>query len=314
MANFYLELARKILEIAREPLTARQIIDRALKADLIPEAYSRAKTPHRTVHARLAESIRKDGQHSPFYRFAPGTFGLRSNLLNIGYSQFFGKEYKAPIRKKQISAENVLCVPRGSLSIDDQDDFFPLSTFYDVIAGNDHLQYMPRRQVEKDFTFKQIVTYIAVIKSDRVLCYQRGAYSAVRDELVGCHSIGFGGHVSEDDHDLFSPDELGIISNARRELREELNLQAFQENEGQLEIIGVINDNSTTEGRKHIAIAMIFSCGQQDDPTKGELEIRNLHWKPLRAIPNDLSCFEIWSQVFLKYLIHCHDTAQYARR
>jgi hypothetical protein len=168
MANFYLELARKILGIIREPLTARQIIDRAMEADLIPEAYRRAKTPHRTVHARLAESIRKEGQRSPFYRFAPGTFGLRANLLHIGYSQFFGKEYKAPIRKKEISAENILCVPRASLSIDHKDGFFPLSTFFDVIAGNDDLQYMPRRQVEKDFSFKQIVTYIAVIKSERV--------------------------------------------------------------------------------------------------------------------------------------------------
>jgi predicted NUDIX family phosphoesterase len=314
MANFYLELARKILEIAREPLTAREMINRAKKADLIPEEYRRAKTPHKTIHARLAESIRRDGQRSPFYRFAPGTFGLRANLLHIGYSQFFGKEYKAPIRKKEIAAENILCVPRRSLSIDCEDGFFPLNAFYGFIAGNDDLQYLPRRQVEKDPSVKQIVTYIAVIKNERVLCYQRGAYSAVRDELIGRQSIGFGGHVSEDDHDLFSSDELGIVSNARRELREELNLLARNENDRQLEIIGVINDNSTAEGQKHIAVAMIFSCTEQDDPTKGELEIRNLHWKPLVAIPNDLSHFEIWSQWFLQYLVRDRDAAQYASR
>lgn len=149
-------------------------------------------------------------------------------------------------------------------------------------------------------------------KAERVLCYQRGAYSAVRDELVGRQSIGFGGHVSEEDHDLFSLDELGIISNARRELREELNLLALRESDHQLDIIGVINDNSTTEGKKHVAIAMVFSCKDQDDPTKGELEIRNLHWKPLTAIPNDLSSFEIWSQIFLRYLVRDQDTVRYA--
>jgi predicted NUDIX family phosphoesterase len=314
MANFYLELARKILEITREPLTARQIIDRATTADLIPKAYQSAKTPHKTVHARLAESIRKEGRRSPFYRFAPGTFGVRANLLHIGYSQFFGKEYKAPIRKKEISAENILCVPRGSLPIDHKDGFFPLSTFYDVIAGNEDLQYLPRRKVEKDFSFKQIVTYIAVIKNERVLCYRRGAFSAVRDELVGRRSIGFGGHVSEDDHDLFSPDELGIMSNARRELWEELNLQALREDDRQLEIIGVINDNSTTEGKKHLAVAMIFACNDQDDPTKGELEIRNLQWESLRTIPNDTSRFEIWSLLFLQYLRSDWDARRYASR
>jgi predicted NUDIX family phosphoesterase len=303
MANFYLDLARKILEIARQPLSAHDIIDRAINADLIPEDYRRAKTPHKTVHARLAESIRKDGQRSPFYRFAPGTFGLRANLLDIGYTQFFGKEYKGPIRRKEVSAENVLCVPRASLAIDHQDGFFPLSAFYTFIAGNDALQYRPRRAAEKDLSLKQVVTYIAVVKQERVLCYQRGAYSAVRDELIGRHSIGFGGHVSEHDRDLFSPDELGLLSNAQRELREELNLVAFRESDQQPIILGIINDNSTSEGQKHIAIAMRFNCTEKDDPTKGELEIRNLHWKSINVLPNDLSCFEIWSQLFFDYLV-----------
>jgi hypothetical protein len=190
MANFYLELARKILEIAREPLTAREIVNRALKADLIPKAYQRAKTPHKTVHARLAESIRQEGQRSPFYRFAPGIFGLRANLLHIGYSQFFGKEYKAPIRRKEISAENILCVRRSSFPIDDKNGFFPPNAFYNFIAGNEDLQYQPRRRAEKDFSFKQIVTYIAVLKKGHILCYQRGRYSAVRDELVGRPRFG----------------------------------------------------------------------------------------------------------------------------
>jgi predicted NUDIX family phosphoesterase len=315
MANFYLELARKVLEVAREPLKSREIIDRAKKAGLIPEEYLRAKTPHKTVHARLAESIRKDGPRSAFYRFAAGTFGLRSNLLHIGYNQFFGKEYKAPIRKKEIAAENVLCVPRASLSIDQEDGFFPRSSFYAFIAGNEHLLYLPRRLVEKDSSFKQVVTYIAVIKNGRVLCYERGSYSAVRDELVGRQSIGFGGHVSEDDVNLFSTDDLGVLSNARRELREELNLRlAPDEDDRQLEIIGIINDNSTAEGMKHVAVAMIFFCTDKDDPTKGELEIRNLHWKPLVTLPNDLLHFEIWSQLFFKYLVRDRDATLYASR
>jgi predicted NUDIX family phosphoesterase len=313
MANFYLELARKILEIAREPLTAREIIDRALKADLIPEAYRHAKTPHKTVHARLAESIRTEGARSAFYRFAPGTFGLRANLLHMGYRQFYGKEYKAPIRRKEISAESILCVPRDAFQIDDKDGFFPASAYYSFIAGNEALLYLPRRRAEKDLSFKQIVTYIAVVKSDRILCYQRGAYSAVRDELIGRYSVGFGGHVSESDHDLFSPDELGLLSNARRELSEELNLP-LRDSDQRLEIIGLINDNSTTEGKKHVAVAMIFFCGDSTDPTKGELEIRNLHWKPLRGIPNDLSSFEIWSQLFLRYLICEWNVANHAYR
>src|SRR5436190_784372 len=83
MANFYLELARKILELSQQPMSPREMIDAAKRTGLIPERYSKAKTPHKTIHARLAESIRHEGSKSPFYRFARGKFGLRSNLINL---------------------------------------------------------------------------------------------------------------------------------------------------------------------------------------------------------------------------------------
>jgi hypothetical protein len=45
MANFYVELARKILELSQQPMSPREIIDAAKKAGLIPEKYLWAKTP-----------------------------------------------------------------------------------------------------------------------------------------------------------------------------------------------------------------------------------------------------------------------------
>jgi predicted NUDIX family phosphoesterase len=68
-------------------------------------------------------------------------------------------------------------------------------------------------------------------------------------------------------------------------------------------VIGLINDTTTQEGQKHLAIAMVVWCNAKDDITKGELEIRNLHWKPIRALPNDLAEFEAWSKTFLQYLV-----------
>ena len=228
MANFYLELATKILRVAQLPLTSREIIARATDLGLLTEPYNRAATPHRTIHARLAKSIRREGERSAFYRFAPGTFGLRANLFSLEYHRLYGKEYRAPIRKKEIASENILCVPRVHFPLDQQDGFFPTDAFRRLVAENRELVYLPRRLAERNYQFKQIVTYVAIIKEGRILCYERGAYSAVENELVGRKSVGFGGHISQQDHNLFSTDAFGVISNAQRELFEEtqISLQA----------------------------------------------------------------------------------------
>jgi predicted NUDIX family phosphoesterase len=314
MANFYLELAKKILEISKQPLSAREMITLAQNAELIPTRYARAKTPHKTIHARLAESIRKNGQKSPFYRFARGKFGLRANLLDLEYHQRFAKEFKAPIRRKEISNENVLCIRRSKLPIDDQDGFFGLSAYHDIIELRNDLEYCPRKIAERDASLKQVVTYVAVLKGKQILCYERGAYSATGNELIGRKSIGFGGHVSTDDVDLFSLDKHGVVSNAWRELSEELNLTDRHVLLNGPRVIGLINDNSTLEGQKHIAIAMVVCCDPRQDITKGELEIKNLHWKSIAALPNDITHFEIWSRIFLEYLVRHLDAIVHAHR
>jgi predicted NUDIX family phosphoesterase len=307
MANFYLELARKILELSQHPMSPREMIDAAKRADLIPEKYSKAKTPHKTIHARLAESIRQQGAKSAFYRFARGKFGLRSNLLNLTYQQQFAKEYKAAIRRKEISNEDVLCIRRSNLTIDETNGFFSLDTYRDLVDGNPSLLYVARKEAERDFSLKQVVTYVAVLRGRNVLCYERGSYSATGQELVGRKSIGFGGHIDAQDVNLFSKDSYGIVSNAWRELNEELNLIENTVLGQGPQVVGLINDNTTKEGQKHLAVAMIVQCSASEDLTKGELEIRNLHWKPLNALPNDLIQFEVWSRIFLEHIVKHFD-------
>jgi len=303
MVNFYLDLARKILDLSQQPMSPKEMIAAARGAGLIPEKYAKAKTPHKTIHARLAESIRRDGAKSPFYRFARGKFGLRSSLLNLHYRRQFAKEYKAAIRRKEISNEDVLCIRRRSLPIDHEDGFFPYESYREIVADNPELLYVARKDAEADFSLKQIVTYVAVLRARTVLCYERGTYSATGRELVGRKSIGFGGHIEAQDLNLFSTDQYGITSNALRELSEELNLaEKLALGQGP-QVVGLINDNTTREGQKHLAVAMIVRCRETEDLTKGELEIRNLHWKSLRALPNDLAQFEIWSQIFFEHIV-----------
>jgi hypothetical protein len=63
-----------------------------------------------------------------------------------------------------------------------------------------------------------------------------------------------------------------------------------------------------------LAVAMIVQCSASDDPTKGELEIRNLHWKSLSALPNDLAHFEVWSRIFFEYIVKHFDRLMNAYR
>jgi predicted NUDIX family phosphoesterase len=314
MANFYLDLATKILEISKQPLSAREMISRARTAGLIPEKYSKAKTPHKTIQARLAESIRRNGSKSPFYRFARGKFALRSNLLDLDYHQRYAKEYKAPIRRKEISNELVLCVRRSSLPIDQQNGFFSTQDYEEIINGREDLEYCERKLAERNTELKQVVTYVAVLRNKQILCYERGVYSSTGKELVGRKSIGFGGHVSADDVNLFSADRHGVVSNAWRELSEELSLTDKHVVESGLRVVGLINDNTTLEGQKHIAVAMVVQCDPNQDIIKGELEIKNLHWKPLTSLPNDIDHFEVWSRLFFEYLVWYLNVPSHAYR
>jgi len=97
-------------------------------------------------------------------------------------------------------------------------------------------------------------------------------------------------------------------------LREELNLIENGVLGQGPQVVGLINDNTTNEGQKHLAVAMIVQCSASDDPTKGELEIRNLHWKSLSALPNDLAHFEVWSRIFFEYIVKHFDRLMNAYR
>jgi len=68
-----LAIAESVLRAAGEPLTARQIVDRA--GDDLP---TRATSPSSVVHRDLAMDIKRRGDASPFCRVAPGFFTLRA--------------------------------------------------------------------------------------------------------------------------------------------------------------------------------------------------------------------------------------------
>jgi predicted NUDIX family phosphoesterase len=176
------------------------------------------------------------------------------------------------------------------------------------IFGRLTSHYVHRFDVEQDNNFTQILTYVLVSRGDALLAYRRGTYNRVDKFLQGAACVGFGGHVVETDLDLFNNDTMGIYECASRELSEELSLpradvQRLKRHEG-LDILGIINDDSSDVGRRHLAFVMKYEVSQDpgwDQPERGEKAITQLRWisasKPARVW---LWNFEYWSQLCLR--------------
>ena len=70
----FLEAAERILGAAGEPLSARELTDRALAQQMIQ---TQGATPWATMEAQLAVSVRDEGDNGKFVRVAPRTYALR---------------------------------------------------------------------------------------------------------------------------------------------------------------------------------------------------------------------------------------------
>ena len=168
--------------------------------------------------------------------------------------------------------------------------------------------YIHRFDVEQDNNFTQVITYVLVSRGDAILAYRRGTYNRADKFLQGAFCVGFGGHVVENDLNLFNTDTMGVFDCAARELIEELKLpeadiQRLVQRKG-LEIIGIINDDSSDVGRRHIAFVMQYEVSGDpawNRPERGEKAITQLQWiseqQPGR---NWLWSFEYWSQLCIK--------------
>src|SRR5947209_1928580 len=58
--------------------------------------------------------------------------------------------------------------------------------------------FRPRREVETDPSFKQIIPYVVLTCDGRVFHYRRGA-AGTEARLTTLRSVGIGGHISEAD-------------------------------------------------------------------------------------------------------------------
>lgn len=301
--NTYLWLAAEAVARAKRPLTPQEMLDLAHQEGFLPEHLFGA-TMHKTLAARLSEHIRSESERSCFFRTAPATYFLHSLAEQPETPDEYKRVHIGHLRSKSIRQENVLVAPRAELAQLVKGEYVPYDENLFERMYRSICRFIDRRKAEGDDTVKQFVTFTLVFHTHKILIYRRGKFTTTSDQLRGQLSVGFGGHVNDQDFDLFSRGGDAFRSNAARELKEELFLdEVYRERHEAMDrarVLGYVNVDDSPDAEHHVAVLIAFQHKNADLPKKGELSINQLSWLDLTTPLNDLSDFDLWSGLILR--------------
>src|SRR5256714_13038644 len=160
---------------------------------------------------------------------------------------------------RMATEERVLCFERKLM--DELGVFQGLSLdvekYLPVLTSSSRLIYRNRSEAEQDKRFKQLIPYVLIICNGRILRYRRGK-GGQETRLHGLYSVGIGGHISEEDHGLFSSG-FGYRDGMRRELMEEVAVEQLHE-----AAVAVINDDSTDVGYVHFGVVHLVDVADEN--------------------------------------------------
>lgn len=191
--------------------------------------------------------------------------------------------------------ENVLVIRRSLF--DELGSFHGLNfepeKYLSALLSRGNNFFLPRAQAENDPTHKQIIPYALIAHGDSVLHYVRGK-KAGEQRLVAKGSIGIGGHMNQEDEELFNyaVDEKVYRAGVEREVTEEITIDSPFEDR----IVALLNDDTTEVGRVHLGIVHVFRLAEPK-VQKREAMITNLSFlnrDRLVALRDNL---ETWSQL-----------------
>lgn len=192
--------------------------------------------------------------------------------------------------------ERVLCFERKLL--DELGVFqgldLDVEKYLPAVTSSSRLVYLNRSEAENDKRYKQLIPYVLLFCKGKILRYRRGK-GGQETRLHGLFSVGIGGHISEEDHGLFST-KLGYQEGMRRELMEEVAV-----GEAKDAAVGVINDDSTDVGEVHFGVVHIMHV--PDESVAGRRSgIVSPEFIPIKEATKDLASYESWSRFCLEKL------------
>jgi predicted NUDIX family phosphoesterase len=175
-----------------------------------------------------------------------------------------------------------------------------MERYLPALLDSQHVSYRPRKEVETDPAYKQLIPYAIFRHRDEtggemVFQYTRGKG---QDEarLRTKRSIGIGGHIS-----ITDVSAEGAAGSYREGMRRELAEEVLIKTEYEERCVGLINDDETEVGRVHLGIVHVFDV-LHPVVYPQESEITESAFCPVSELLADLDGFESWSQICLRSL------------
>lgn len=201
-----------------------------------------------------------------------------------------------------VAEERVLVVPTSEFhALGHFQGFSPeVSSYLPGLFESGQLSYKPRGEMEEDPSFKQLIPYVlfrytGADDKPRLFQYTRGGGQG-EARLHAKRSVGIGGHISTEDADAGTKEEVyreGML----RELSEEVVIEApYTE-----QCVGLINDDETPVGKVHLGIVHIFDVENLNVHAREE-DILGACFMPIDEILPELEHYETWSQIVVKAL------------
>jgi predicted NUDIX family phosphoesterase len=192
--------------------------------------------------------------------------------------------------------ERVLCFERSlleqlgvfqGLSLD-------VEKYLPALTSTSQLVYLNRSEAEQNVRYKQLIPYVLLICRHKILRYRRGR-GGQETRLHGLYSVGIGGHISEEDHSLFSS-HRGYHEGMRRELMEEVAVTEEKD-----AAVAVINDDSTEVGMVHFGVVHVMHVNHEKVAGRRS-GILGPEFISIHEAVKDLAVYETWSRFCLQHL------------
>lgn len=198
--------------------------------------------------------------------------------------------------KQKPTEEQVLCFKRELF--DRVGAFNGLTTEVDrylpAITNPQNIFYQDRSAAEQDFTSKQLIPYVIIVKGNQILQYKRGK-SGGEQRLHSLHSIGVGGHISNDDG---NGESIGYDDAMYREIREEVGYEVPVS-----PAIAIINTDAVEVGKVHLGVVHVIQLDEESSGAEGfEDCLNDPHFVTIEQLKNGREFYEPWSQICIDHI------------
>lgn len=199
--------------------------------------------------------------------------------------------------------EMILVSKRATVFGEGKSMFVGLETdddFVSVITSNigDNLEVMKRGDAEENPLYKQPIPYGIIKRGEEIFVYKRLA-GAGETRLHEKTSIGVGGHMNEIEGAIYF--EQMIVENLIREISEEIQIDS---DEFDLQLIGLINDESNAVGVVHIGILAVIEIPAGTNVEVIEKDQLQGYFMTVDELlkPKNFDTLENWSKIALDIL------------